>query len=415
MEFRTPTPEECGLPSGPGPELPPGNNLQPEIIEVLKTPNMFELPNKQKLTNEELKSTAEALAGQYTIALQYEKTRTEIISEINDLLQADNKSGDWINKIGDMLEKAPQEAAPVLMRNLGNLPKGIREEFARLALEIAPKEAVRKLMEKLEYLPVEIRVEIARLALEKAPQEAAPELMGNLEYLPVEIQVEIARLALEKAPQEAAPGLMGNLEYLPEGIREEIEYEIMAILRTTEKSKLTESENINPILYKDIEDLEKQFSRKEFPKSGTRTVLLGGTLINNAILRIIPNHAFISWMKAYSAVEDWKKAGFDYVPIEPILKASSCKDGKDVRVYAGVLGVSVENYLQMYSNRDFHESVKKQVEAIRETLENMGIKHGHNDTNNNFCVLHERTPEGEIDWSQPPRVYCIDFDMSKSS
>jgi len=155
--------------------------------------------------------------------------------------------------------------------------------------------------------------------------------------------------------------------------------------------------------------------RKEFPKDGGRSVLLGGKLINNSILRIIPNHAFISWMKAYSAVEDWKEAGFDYVPIEPILRASACDDGRDVKVYAGVLGVSVENYLEMYTNKEFHESVQKQVKSIQKTLENMGIVHGHNYTNKNFCVLHERTPKGEIDWTKPPRVYCIDFDQATSS
>jgi len=103
------------------------------------------------------------------------------------------------------------------------------------------------------------------------------------------------------------------------------------------------------------------------------------------------------------------------VPIEPILKASASETGRDVRVYTGVLGVSVENYLEMYSNTEFHESVEKQVKVIQETLDNMGTEHGHNDKNNNFCVLHERTPEGEIDWTKPPRVYCIDFDRANSS
>ena len=238
--------------------------------------------------------------------------------------------------------------------------------------------------------------------------------MGNLRYLPEGIREEVARLALEKAPQEAAPELMGNLRYLPEGIREEIESQVVEILRTTERNQLTESENINPILYKVIEGLEKQFSRKEFPKTGTKTVLFGGSLKNNAILRIIPNHAFISWMKAYSAVEDWKEAGFEYVPIEPILKANLCKDGKNARAYAGVLGVSVGKYLEMYSNREHHKNVRQQVEVIKETLKKIGVSHGH-EHNNNFCVLHERTPEGEIDWSKTPRVYCIDFDESTSN
>jgi len=535
MEFKL-TPETHSPSNIPASELPLGNSV--EITTIVENADMFTLPNKEALTTEQFESTVGALATQYTIALQYEKIRTETISEIDDLLKVDNKGGDWINNIKNIFEKAPQEtarplmmnlkylpegiqvelarialekapqkaapplmwnlqylpegirediarialekapqeaapeliwnlqylpegirediarialekapqkAAPELMRNLGylpkeiqvelallalkeapqkaapplmwnleNLPEGIREDIARIALEKAPQEAAPPLMRNLQYLPEGIREDIARIALEKAPQETAPGLMRNLRYLPVEIREELARLALKEAPQEAAPGLMDNLKYLPEGIQVELKDEIMDIVRTTEKSRLTESENINPVLYKDIKGLKTQLSRQEFPKYGSRTVLLGGTLVNNAILRIIPNYAFVSWMKAYSAVEDWKKAGFDYVPIEPILKTSASENGRDVRVYTGVLGVSVENYLKMYTNTEFHKSVEKQVKTIRETLTSMGIEHGHLHYRN-FCVLHERTPEGEIDWTKPPRVYCIDFDQAKSS
>ncbi len=506
---------------------------------------MFQLPNKPKLTDERVVLIAEALHKKYTVALQLENTRAKIISEINNLLQAENKDDTWISNIESLLEKAPKkvapglmfcirdlpegirekfarlalekapkEVAPRLMCCIRDLPEGIREEIARLALEKAPKEAAPGLMRNLKHLPEGFQLEIARLALEKAPKEAAPEIMSNLIYLnkeigldivrllvekdpqkalhefidnlrdvpegvqldiafllvgedpqethsrmtnrrimPGEIQLkiaclllekapkeaapeimnnlkdfprgireEIARLALEKAPKEAAPGLMRNLIYLPPEIQEEIKSQVVEILETletteriTERNYLKNSENRNPILYKGIEDMEEPFFKKEFIKDGTRTVLLGGTFINNVIIRIIPNHAFISWLKAYSAVEVWTKAEFDYVPIEPILRASVCQDGENTRVYAGVLGVSVENYLEMYSNSKHHENVKQQVQAIIKTLETMGIDHGHIYNNGNFCVLHNRTPEGEIDWDAPPRVYCIDFDRAVSS
>ena len=382
MSLETTSMSENNLSNRSSTELPLGDGHKLTIMRVIENSQMFQLPNKPELTNERLRLTAKVLAKQYTVALQHDKRRTETLSEISDLLQAD-KDDDWIRNVKGIFEKAPQEAAPELMGNLEYLPEGIREE-------------------------------VARLALEKAPQEVARGLMWNLRYLPEGIREEVARLALEKAPQEVAPELMGNLEYLPEGVREEIESQLVEILRKTERDKITESENINPTLYKEIEGLEEQFSRKEFPKTGTRTVLLGGTLKNNAILRIIPNHAFISWVNAYSAVEDWKEAGFDYVPIEPILKASLCKDDKDVRVYAGVLGVSVAKYLEMHSNREHHQDVNQQVRAIIKTLAKMGIRHGHMH-DDNFCVLHNRTPKGEIDWSKPPRVYCIDFDQSISS
>jgi len=116
-------------------------------------------------------------------------------------------------------------------------------------------------------------------------------------------------------------------------------------------------------------------------------------------------------VKAYSAVGEWKEAGFDYVPIEPIQKAVSSENGRNVRVYTGVLGVSALRYLEMYSKKDFHQIVEDRIKTIQDTLQKMGITHGHAH-NGNFCVLHERTTDGEIDWSKPPRVYCIDFDMA---
>ena len=312
------------------------------------------------------------------------------------------------------LDKAPQEVAPKLAGNLRYLPEGIREAIARLALDKAPQEAAPELAGNLRYLPEGIREAIARLALDKAPQEAAPKLAWNLEYLPEGIREAIARLALDKAPQEAAPELAGNLGYLPERIREAIENEAMQIVQMAKKETLSRAEQRNPVLYKYVDELDEQFLRKQFPKTGTETLLLGKTLINNVILRIIPNNAFISWMNAYKAVDTWKKAGFDYVPVEPIIKAHTPKDGKNTRVYSGVLGISVSEYLEMHSNRNHHDNVRKQVEKIKGVLEEMGITHGHTH-NENFCILHERTPEGEIDWDKPPRVYCIDFDQSVSS
>ncbi|MCI0566418.1 hypothetical protein L0Y46_04470, partial [bacterium] len=127
-------------------ELPPDSGLELEIAEVVANSKMFKLPNKPEVTNDKLQSTAEALAKQYTVALQHEKTRVKTLQEIENLLQADKKDGDWIRKIEVMFEKAPQEAAPGLMGNLRYLPEGIREAVARLALEKAPQEAAPRLM-----------------------------------------------------------------------------------------------------------------------------------------------------------------------------------------------------------------------------------------------------------------------------
>ena len=51
-----------------------------------------------------------------------------------------------------------------------------------------------------------------------------------------------------------------------------------------------------------------------------KTILLGGPLVGKAIIRIIDEDSFEEWKKAYSAKGVWEELGFDYIPIEPILK-----------------------------------------------------------------------------------------------
>ena len=120
------------------------------VFRVANTLEMFNLPNKPPLTLEVFQKIAKQLEEQYDIAVRHDAIRAEIKSGITDLL---NASSGHYQKAQEILDKAPQEAAPELVGNLRYLPEGIREE-------------------------------IARLALDKAPQEAAPELVGNLRYLP---------------------------------------------------------------------------------------------------------------------------------------------------------------------------------------------------------------------------------------
>ena len=87
-------------------------------------------------------------------------------------------------------------------------------------------------------------------------------------------------------------------------------------------------------------------------------------------------------MNAYRATDTWKKAGFDYIPVETIIRAHASNDGKYTRVYSGVLGVSVNEYLKMYSNKNHHSYVREQVEKIIYVLKEMGIEHGHTHDNN---------------------------------
>ncbi len=320
-------------------------------------PEMFDLPHKPKLTYKVLQKRAQQLRDQYS----FDAIRIEIQSKIDDLLRVPS---DHYQKAQEILDGYSKEAATNIAWNLQYLPKRVQIKIAHLLLEKAPIEAAPNIASNLRYLPEGVRKEIAHLLLEKAPIEAAPNIASNLPYLPKEVQIKIARLLLEKAPKEAATNIAWNLQYLPEEVREEIENEVMQVVEVVEKEQLSQAEERNPVLYKGIDEWEDVFIRKKFPKTGTKTILLGKNFINNVILRIIPNSAFISWMDAYKATDTWKKEGFDYVPVEPIIKAHRSQDGKNTRVYSGVLGVNVSEYLDMYSNKKHHENVREQVEKM---------------------------------------------------
>jgi hypothetical protein len=310
-----------------------------------------------------------------------------------------------------LLKKAPQQAALNLVRNIQHFPEKIRDTIAQFLLKKAPQQAALSLASQIRHLSEKKQEEIIHSLLEEYPQESIPYIVSNIEV----ISKKIAHLLLEKAPQEAARSLLQNLRYLPETTTEEIEKECKKILQKEERKRLTEAEERNPTLYEGVK--EDNFLRKKFQKTGSETFLLGKELMNKAILRIIPRDAFVTWLEAYGAVEIWKSADLgdkEHNPIEPILKARMYVDDNGeikVRAYAGVLGVSAKEYLNMYSNEEHHEDVKKQIQTIIDTLRAMGINHGHLHSGN-FCVLHERTPKNEIDWDKPPRVYCIDFDRS---
>lgn len=152
--------------------------------------------------------------------------------------------------------------------------------------------------------------------------------------------------------------------------------------------------------------------RREFDKTGARTVLLGGNLVGKVIVRIVSEGAFLAWKKAFEADESWTKAGFDYTPVEPILmkngklRAYKFKSQKYTfyRVFTRVIaGPSLAEALMHKENFNLNQS---QANALEKTqlkiilvLGNIGIIHGH---------LHSDNFVVEID-SDGPRLCVIDF------
>jgi hypothetical protein len=167
------------------------------------------------------------------------------------------------------------------------------------------------------------------------------------------------------------------------------------------------------LLYKQGDD--DSFRTKKFLKSGSGITLLGEmprgeSLVNKAIIRHISSVAYINWYDLYSNTKKWKEKGFDYVPVEPIFRVKA--KGANADVVCGTLGPNISQWIA--KRGPFLKEIMIQKDKIIETLNELGINHGH-PHNSNFCLVFNKLPDGSPDISVPPLVYCIDFDEVESA
>lgn len=164
---------------------------------------------------------------------------------------------------------------------------------------------------------------------------------------------------------------------------------------------------------------KEKFFKAKLDKTGSGTTLLGnvpGNQVNSLKDRVIVRHIdvepYLAWRKAFESADFWKSKGFDYVPVEPIVKVSKDADNPtDVSVFTRVLvGPTVLKWKHSVLYL-FHREIKEKVFLIREALKELGIDHGHHHLNN-FCLSFQRDEDGEVDVTKPPRVYIIDFDRA---
>lgn len=161
-------------------------------------------------------------------------------------------------------------------------------------------------------------------------------------------------------------------------------------------------------LYDVFDGSETKFSKKDFEKNGSALTLLGGELKDKVVYRHITAHSFLAWKTAYESTELWKNAGFDYVPIEPILTYSLNKKSW-VDVASGVLDVSLNTW--MYNTSLFVGELQEKRTKIKDILRSQNIDHGH-PHEGNFCLRFWRKENGELDFTRCPRIYLIDFDQA---
>jgi hypothetical protein len=195
--------------------------------------------------------------------------------------------------------------------------------------------------------------------------------------------------------------------------KEEVELclQIVTIKRFEEMfQKLILNENVQALIFNRLyQKAPVKFYEHEFEKTGSRTVLLGGKLKGKIINRVIKADAFEAWKYAYINI-DWKKEGFDYVPIEPIQSVRrNKKDSSLVEVKSGVLDISAADwsgYTQLFANE-----IGLDISKIIDVLNEKRIYHGH-PHRGNHCLRFFRNSDGSVDFTTNPRVYLIDFDAA---
>ncbi len=204
---------------------------------------------------------------------------------------------------------------------------------------------------------------------------------------------------------------------------EKTENEIQQIKEREEKQKnnpLIQELARRSLLYELCED-DKRFSNKNFLKDHSETTLLDiipgqpeKSLRHRVIIRHIKPPSYFLWKKAYEAHQYWKDKGFDYVPVEPIVRVSHRKPTFDkVDIFTRVLnGPSVAMWEA--NNGPYQLEIEEQIRKIKGGLEELGVEHGHLDRHKrNFVLVFPRNEDGTVDLSHPPRAYAIDFDITR--
>src|SRR3989339_833464 len=293
-------------------------------------------------------------------------------------------------------------------------PENVRYDLIIIGLQNGDDWTLKTSAEMIQYAPEDKQEELRGLL---------PDIiivgLQNEDYWIREISAEMIQYAPEDK-QEELRGLLPSI--ISMGLQNEnywIRKASAEMIQYAPKDKQEEFRGLLPDSFKKKALLSKLYntdvkSRKEQEKTGTTTLLfdrvmgLEKSLKNKVILRKIPFYSLMAWKKTYESYIFWQKKGFDYVPIEPIVKISKISDFGIVDVFSGVIiGPSVSYWLGFCTI--FQNEILEKITKIKECLKDLGVEHGH-DHDGNFVLLFYKDKNGEPDLTKCPRIYMIDFD-----
>lgn len=247
------------------------------------------------------------------------------------------------------------------------------------------------------------RVSLVKKCLEHSNLNVQLSAVEYIEIVQDSDRVALIKQALQSQYMEVQLAVIDKIRSAPEADRSALRE--MAIQKLGDRF-------VEPPLYKSetFANDARLFPRQAFYKTGSKTTLVGGGLRGKVIVRHITPEAFLAWQALYENAALWKKAGFDYVPIEPIVSYRLNEDGV-VDVTSGVLDLN----LTQWKKRDESSAAELEIdrERILTVLGQQKVSHGHaHDAN--FCLRFFRDKDGHVDFSSKPRLYLIDFDQAIS-
>lgn len=281
-------------------------------------------------------------------------------------------------------------------------PETERAELVQMAMQNDELDVRVEAVRAIQYLSEHERSKYVAMALDASDPSIQAEAVLSISFLLEHEQIDFVKKALEIRNRQVDLNVVELLTYLPNKNKSLV----IDLLKKRGMSDIL----IAPPLYKhDTFDTEG-FSMTSFEKTGSRTTLLGGDFKGNVIIRHIEPESFVIWQKVFEDYKIWQEAGFDYVPIEPIISYRLSEQGT-VDVMSGVLDVNLTTWKER--DGDFISELLDERNRILTVLRKQNIHHGH-DHPRNFCLRFFRDPSGKVDFTKKPRIYIIDFDQAVS-
>ena len=306
------------------------------------------------------------------------------------------------NLIRDGLKTNDPEIRKFYIRQIARARANERADILTEAFETDNEEVLLECANGISNIPEHERMKFIRTGLSKNSVPVKKRSIKMMEYAPKDLREKLIRQGISGENPELWREYLKVIHAIPE---ENKRKELLDLAKGKFGKTLVE-----PPLYDNSSVSGETFSREEFKKSGSGTTLVGGELKDKVIFRHITADAFLSWQKAYEDFNMWREAGFEYVPIEPIVSFRMNKDGL-VDVASGVLDISLNSWIGMSGN--FSRQLATEATEILNVLTKANIFHGHSH-GNNFCLKFFRKENGDVDFQKKPRIYLIDFDRATS-